>query len=103
MVLNACAEQITPGLCIIFQYSLDSGTLPIDWRNANTCITHVFKTGDRNLAENYRPVSLTSVSKVLETHYLQQYAETKKINTRHFFSSGSARTILEIGAADFPY
>ena len=65
IILKDCAAELSPGLTKIFQFSLDSGTLPADWRNAN--ISPVFKKGDRHLPENYRPVSLTSVPcKILE-------------------------------------
>ena len=61
ILLKTCAY----GLSAIFQYSLDKGTLPLDWQNAY--VTPVFKKGDQRLAENYRPVSLTSVScKIME-------------------------------------
>jgi hypothetical protein len=44
---------------------LDTGVLPKDWRDAN--ISSIFKKGDKHLPENYRPVSLTSVTcKILE-------------------------------------
>ena len=65
IVLKTCAEELAQGLRDVFQFSLDTGTLPQDWRNAN--ISPVFKKGDRHLPENYRPVSLTSVPcKILE-------------------------------------
>ena len=65
LVLKNCATALAPGITLIFQKSIDSGTLPKDWTDAN--VAPVFKKGDRNLAENYRPVSLTSVlSKTLE-------------------------------------
>jgi len=45
---------------------LASGVLPLDWRTAN--ITPIFKKGSRTKAENYRPISLTSiVCKILES------------------------------------
>ena len=50
IVLKNCADEISQGLCIIFQQSLSTRTLPSDWRHAN--ITPVFKTGDRHSAEN---------------------------------------------------
>ena len=34
ILLKTCAEEISYGLSAIFQYSLDTGTLPLDWRNA---------------------------------------------------------------------
>ena len=56
------------GLSTIFQYSIDTGSLPSDWRDAN--ISPGFKKGGRHLAENYRPVSLTSISCKLLEHIL---------------------------------
>ena len=42
----------------------DTGDLPKDWRDAN--LSSIFQKGDIHLPENYRPVSLTSVtSKIL--------------------------------------
>ena len=68
IVLKTCASELSVGLGSIFQYSLDTGTLPMDWRDAN--ISPVFKKGDRHQAENYRPVSLTSISCKLLEHIL---------------------------------
>ncbi len=65
MVLKECATELSPAVACLFQLSIDSGTLPPDWTSAN--VAPIFKKGDRHKAENYRPVSLTSVlSKVLE-------------------------------------
>jgi hypothetical protein len=91
-ILRECAEKISPILKIIFQKSLDTGELPKDWRDAN--ISSIFKKGDKHQAENYRPVSLTSVPcKILEhiicTH-MMKHLETNKIltNLNHGFRSG---------------
>ena len=35
------------------------GRLPVDWKLAN--VVPVFKSGKNTLADNYRPVSLTSI------------------------------------------
>ena len=62
-VNTAKATSLIPGK--IFSQSLYTGTLPGDWRDAN--ISPIFKKDDRNVASNYRPVSLTCVScKILE-------------------------------------
>ncbi|KAK3103498.1 hypothetical protein FSP39_019645 [Pinctada imbricata] len=58
-MLKNCAEELASVFSNIFQQSLDTGTLPKDWRNAN--ISLVFKKGNKHVASNYRPVSLTSV------------------------------------------
>jgi hypothetical protein len=41
-ILKECANQITPSLTVIFQKSIDTGTLPEDWLNVN--IRCVYKT-----------------------------------------------------------
>lgn len=52
--------------------SLASGTLPIKWKQAN--ITPIFKKGDRTIASNYRPISLTSVAcKILERIVVENF------------------------------
>ena len=64
-ILKTAAEELAPALTKIFQKSLNSGTVPEDWRKDN--IIPIFKTGDKHQADNYRPVSLTSVTcKILE-------------------------------------
>ena len=51
-VLKEFASEIAPILTIIFQASLDSGTIPKDWKQAN--ISPIFKKGERTKASNYR-------------------------------------------------
>ena len=64
-VLRLLAPQIAPVLTFIFNQSIQTGSLPSDWKTAN--VTPIFKKGDRAESKNYRPVSLTSICcKVLE-------------------------------------
>ena len=64
-LLKMCAHEIADIYTLLFQASLDQGRPPSDWKKAN--IVPVFKKGDRGRVENYRPISLTSVtSKILE-------------------------------------
>ncbi|BHF79096.1 hypothetical protein SprV_0602221300 [Sparganum proliferum] len=46
-------------LALIFQTSFVTGCLPSDWKTAT--ITPLFKDGSRTSANNYRPVSFTSI------------------------------------------
>ena len=63
--LKLCAYEMTDIFLILFQASLDQGIVPPDWKQAN--IVPLFKKGDKSLPENYRPISLTSLScKILE-------------------------------------
>ena len=60
------ALEIVDALVVIFQDSIDSGTIPADWSVAN--VTPIFKKGGREKTGNYRPVSFTSVvGKILES------------------------------------
>ena len=64
-VLKELASELGPTFAHLFQQSNDSGEIPKEWTLAN--ISPLFKKGDRSLACNYRPVSLTCVpGKLLE-------------------------------------
>ena len=58
-VLKELATELGPILAHLFQQSIDSGEIPMEWTLAN--ISPLLKKGDRSLACNYRPVSLTCV------------------------------------------
>ena len=65
-VLSEAKDQVTEPLTMIFKASMESGILPLSWKQAN--VVPIFKKGKRNDPNNYRPVSLTSSScKLLET------------------------------------
>ena len=74
-VIKLCAHHIAPVLQIIYSQSLEQATLPQDWLSA--IITPVFKKGNRSIAANCRPISLTSVlCKVMEHvvfHHIMSY------------------------------
>lgn len=55
-------------LALIFQQSLDTGCLPVDWKSAY--VIPIFKSGDNTQPNNYRPISLTSICCKLLEHIL---------------------------------
>ena len=64
-LLKELSNEIAPMLTALFNQSLSSGEIPEDWSHA--FVAPIFKKGNHNVAENYRPVSLTSVCcKILE-------------------------------------
>ena len=67
-ILKLCASELTEVLVLLFQASLDQGMVPNDWKNAN--IVPLFKKGDKSKPENYRPVSLTSITCKLLEHII---------------------------------
>ena len=58
-LLSELVEEIAPALAALFQQSLNSESLPKDWKKAN--VTPVYKKDDKHTAANYRPVLLTCV------------------------------------------
>jgi len=66
-MLQQIAWEIAPALTTLFRKSFAEGTVPTDWRTAN--VTPIHKKGKKCAAENYRPVSLTSIcGKLMEGH-----------------------------------
>ena len=86
-------HNISYPLYLLFRKSLDEGDIPEDWRCAN--ISPIFKKGNRNHAENYRPVSLIQVCKIFEAvirdgivHHLESNMLIN--NSQHGFRKGSS-------------
>ena len=64
-LLKECANEIPPSLCMMFNTSLKTACLPKEWKEAN--VTPVHKKDSKELASNYRPISLFClINKVLE-------------------------------------
>jgi hypothetical protein len=58
LIIKKCSESIYIPLTIIFNKSLKMGIFPMKWKTAH--IVPVFKSGERELCENYRPISILS-------------------------------------------
>lgn len=64
-MLLAVRNEISKPLCLLFNKSLHERVFPDQWKIAY--VIPLFKSGDKSLPSNYRPVSLLScVSKLLE-------------------------------------
>ena len=92
MILKETSDIIAPILQVIFQISLDTGRVPVDWTTA--FVTPIFKKGSRTLPSNYRPVSLTCItSKIFERIIacnIMKHLESNNIlyNLQHGFRQG---------------
>ena len=85
------ANSIGQALTIIFNKSLIDVEVPLDWKLAN--VVPVFKKGDRETIENYKPISLTSiVSRIMEKlikHKLVEFLDKYKLilKSQHGFTN----------------
>ena len=105
-VLKELAFDLAPIFTHLYQQSLNTGTLPEEWKSA--FITPVFKKGKRSDPLNYRPISLTSiVCKIFEHIVASQvtnHLETNNIlcNNQFEFRTGhSCESQLLLTIDDF--
>ena len=76
---KACANEISPLLCRFVNFSLELGTFPEKWKDANLVPIH--KCESKTMVSNYRGISLLHVlSKILER---QVYNEIFSIVCSH--------------------
>ena len=95
-VLKEMSSVLALPLFLIHRQSLETGELPSQWKEA--VITPIFKKGERQNPENYRPVSLTSViCKILERIIAKKIIHHVKENgldckEQHGFTTGKSVT-----------
>ena len=88
-LLKLAAGILSKPLAAIFNSSLETGNFPDIWKIAR--VTAIFKSGQKNNMNNYRPISVLSVfSRLLEklghdqvSHYLE--AQSKFSKCQHAF------------------
>lgn len=98
-VLREISSTISTPIAIIFQTSISTGELPEDWKCAN--ITALFKKGNKKVAGNYRPVSLTSIiCKLMESLVREEIIEHMKrhklFSKRQFGFISGRSTVLQL-------
>ena len=84
-VLKEAAGHLAKPLSILYNKSISEECLPEDWKLG--VVVPIFKKGDRQGAENYRPISLTSIPcKVLESlirDRLMSHMEDEELLSKH--------------------
>lgn len=83
-LMKFCCEEITPYMNILMNKSLSSGLFPKNARIAR--VIGIYKSGNADLVENYRPISVTPVSgKLIEMAVdiqLSKYLEDNEVLSR---------------------
>ena len=83
-ILYEARHQLLTPLRLLFETSYKTGTLPYEWKVANTI--PIYKKGSKTEVNNYRPVSLTNViCKVMESIIRDHVMKYFLVND--FFSS----------------
>ena len=87
LVLKKCANALAKPLSLIFKLIYNTGVIPVEWKLAN--VVPVFKKGEKDNVENYRPISLTCIcGKIMERiMYDELYSRTINLldNRQHGF------------------
>ena len=98
-ILHDFCQELAKPVTIIFRKSIESRRIPVGWGEG--CITALFKKGNRKLASNYRPVSLTCIlCKLLETfvrdHIVNFMKENLLFSARQFGFITGRSTVLQL-------
>ena len=91
MLINL-VDFIASPMALLMNTTLEHCCLPKDWKKA--FVSPIYKKGARNVAENYRPISLTSVvckimEKFVKEAILSHLIENNLLSNKQFgFISG---------------
>ena len=97
MILKECATELAEPLTMIFNKSLQEGSVPSLWKSS--LVTPIFKKGIRYDPLNYRPISINSVcgkelERFLYTH-LCDYLESNSLLSDRQFGFRSGRSTID--------
>ncbi len=87
LTLKECADAVTPALTVLINQSLNEGIFPNQLKIAK--IIPIYKSSDRTLIENYRPIALLSVvskiyEKIARARLIQYLDDNRIIDQRQY-------------------
>ena len=90
------SSHISKPIAFLLNKTIEYGKIPNDWKRAY--VSPIFKKGARNRAENYRPISLTSVvckimERFIKEEIMNHVTNNKLLSTKQYgFISGRSTT-----------
>jgi len=87
--LQTFQDQLSQPLSIIFNLSMSTGSVPMEWKQAH--VTPIFKKGKKCEPSNYRPISLTSIpcrlmESIIKDHVMDHLLDNELIKkSQHGF------------------
>ena len=104
-ILKEVAHEVSVPLSILYNKSINTGQLPLDWKTAN--VVPLFKSGSKGEPINYRPISLTSVivkimERVIKENIMKHLTSNKLISSsQHGFLPKKSTTTNLVTYTDF--
>ena len=99
LILKELAGVLSKPITILFRKSLQNRRLPTFWKHSTVSV--IFKSGVKGLAENYRPISLTSIlCKMLESiireHLVDHMLMNALFSDKQYGFIGGRSTALQL-------
>ena len=98
-MLKELVEFIALPISILLNRTMETGVIPSDWKRAY--VSAIFKKGSKSKAENYRPISLTSiVCKLMETmikrEIMSHLVQNNLLSPRQFGFINGRSTVTQL-------
>ena len=98
-LLMELSDVICHPLCKIFETSIKTSCIHDDWKDAK--ISAIYKNGNKKLASNYRPISLTSIvckclEKIVRNHITSYMKENDLFSPKQYGFISGRSTVLQL-------
>ena len=98
-LLYELVDEIVAPLTLLFQKTLNDGNIPSDWGKAY--VTPIYKKGKKNIAENYRPISLTSIpckimEKIVKEGIMHHLLNNSLLSSKQFAFLNGRSTVTQL-------
>ena len=98
-MLKELTDQIALPMAFLLNTTMEKKEIPADWKNAY--VSPIFKKGARNIAANYRPISLTSIPcKIMESivkeAVLKHMVENNLLSPKQFGFLSGRSTVTQL-------